>query len=165
MISCCIFHGRASRQSGLSYVEILLAVVLLAVALVPALQAVQTGIQSATIHEEISVQNFSLMSKMQAMRANKFYNLIISADDAGGFGLASDYSDPAGQKDRLLVYLSYYDADDEDGDSNVFTIIDPDSDGDGNPYTSIDPDPPISLIWVRVAVEATEHELTTLIQR
>ena len=69
----------------------------------------------------------------------------------GGFATAQQRPDPP--PNRILVYLSYSDAGDSDGDGNPFTILDPDADADNDPYTG--DTPRIALLWVSVRVQST----------
>ncbi len=153
------------RQSGLSYVEAIIAVLILSIALIPALQSVQSGIQSSRVKEEMTDLQFHLRSKMEQVRFLPFGVLTKAADSAGNYTAPSYLSDPSGQPDRRLVYLSFYDADDSDSDGDPFTIADPDSDGDSNPYTNIDPDPDISLLWIKVEIESNPYSLQTLVRQ
>lgn len=151
-----------SRQSGLSYVEVVLSVVIIAAALVPALQAVQTGIQSAAVHDDLTDAHYHLLSKLQTVQTRPFGELLAAAQASGVHTSASSYSDASGSENRRLVYLSYYDADDSDGDGNPFSISDPNFDADNDPYTSVAPDPGISLLWIRAEIEQSPYSLETL---
>lgn len=153
------------RQTGISYIEVMLATAILAVSLVPALQAVQSGIQSASVHESLATRHFSLVSRRQELHAESFASLVSAADAAGGSNIPTSYSDSAGSNDRVLVFLAAYDADNADSDGDVFTVVDPNTDGDNNPYTSADTDSPLSLLWMRIAIENGADELTTLVRR
>jgi hypothetical protein len=57
------------------------------------------------------------------------------------------YSDLAGSSDRRLVYLSRYDADNADGNGNVFDGADE------------------GLLWVKVEIEATSQSIEGLTSR
>jgi hypothetical protein len=72
----------------------------------------------------------------------------------------TSYSDAAGAADRVLVFLSYYDVADSDGDHDPFTLADPNTDGDNNPYTGTTPH--IALLWVRCELEGTNVAFETL---
>ena len=134
-----------TQQTGFSYAEVLLAALLLLMALGPALQSLQTGFAGAATHEELLVTSNRLTSRMEEMLAEPFGSLDQAALAAGDETTPSSYSDPAATPDRLLVYLSRYDADDADSDANPFTGTDE------------------GLIWVRVAIEGTPLSLETLV--
>ena len=134
---------RADRfRSGLSQVEVLVATLLVALALVPALEALQTGILGGAVHESLATRAPHLAGKLEELLAQPFAALKAEALASGGS--ASSYSDAGGTPDRRLVFLSGYDADD--------------ADGDGDPTTGADS----GLLWVRVEIEATSHVLETL---
>lgn len=154
-----------TRQKGLSYVEVLLSLIILAVAILPALDSIRSGIQAAVVHEEIIVDHYSLVSKMQEVKSTAFEDLLAAADAAGSFTNASSYSDDSGVEPRHLVFLSYYDADNGDSDDNLFTILDSNTDSDNNPYTSDASEPLLSLLWVSVELESSIHSLQTLVLR
>ena len=126
---------RVRRQSGLTLVEVIVALVLLSILMIPAMQAMQTGIVGADVHQNVAIHEARLSMRLEEMLAELFPDLVAAAVAAGGPSNATAYSDAAGPPDRLLVYLALYDGDDADGDGNAFTGGDPD------------------LLWVRVAVE------------
>jgi len=136
---------RARRfESGLTLVEVLVAIVLLALILIPAINALQTGVVGADVHADIASGHFRLTSRLEELLAEPFADLSDAAIAAGSPTTPSSYSEPAGPADRLLVYLSLYDGDNADTDDNPFTGTDPD------------------LLWIRVDVEGTVHTLQTL---
>ena len=133
-------HTRG-RQAGISYVEALLAVVVLGIGLVPALDSLQTAFSGASVNEALVIGQQQLASRLEEVAAEPYSSLDEAAQAAGSETVASSYSDPAGP-DRVLVFLSRYD-------------------GDADPFTTTDE----GLIWVRVTIENTAHELTTLVAR
>ncbi len=153
----------AQRQRGLSYVEVLVAMALIAVSLIPALDALQTGILGAGVHESYAVEHYHVTAKTEEILAQPFGSLLSAAAAAGNPNTLSSYTEAAGTPNRRLVYLSFYDADNSDGDNDPFTIADANSDADNNPYTGSDVD--ISLLWVRVVIEATAQSMETLTSR
>ena len=66
---------KRSRQAGFSYVEVLVATALIAVALVPMLDALRPGLQGAQIHSERAEIHFVLKGKMEEVLANRFHDL------------------------------------------------------------------------------------------
>jgi hypothetical protein len=116
-------------------VEVLLATALLALALVPALEALEIGVRGGGVHEAEVALHYRALGALEEVLAQPFSDL--EAEEIAAGGAASAYSDPPGTEDRRLVYLSGYDA---DGDS----IDDP------------------GLLRVRVEIEATAHLLETL---
>jgi hypothetical protein len=128
-------RDRNRRLAGFSYVEVLLATALLALALVPALEALEIGIRGGGVHEAELGLHYRARGALEAVLVQPFYELQAEAVAAGG--APSAYSDPPGTPDRRVVTLSGYDA---DGDTS----------------------PDAGLLHVRVEIEATAHVLETL---
>ena len=70
-------------QTGWSYVEILIATVLLALALTPALEALQTSVLGARIHEENATNSHRLAGRLEELLAEPFKDLDAAAAAAG----------------------------------------------------------------------------------
>lgn len=132
-------------QAGLSYVEALIAVSVLTLALVPALEMLQTAFTGAAAQETVVQWQQQLATRMESVLAEPFASLDDAALAAGSETTPSSYSDAAGGPDRLLVFLSRYDGDNADTDNDPFTGTD------------------AGLLWARVAIENTPYELTTLL--
>ena len=137
--------GKPSQQAGLSYAEALLAVVVLGLALVPAIQSLQMGFTGAVVQETMVQWQQELGTRTEEVLAEPFSNLDQAALDAGSETTPSSFSDAAGPPDRVLVFLSRYDGDNADSDNDPFTGTDE------------------GLLWVRVAIENTHYDLTTLV--
>ena len=135
------------HQTGLSYAEVLLAVTVLALALVPALDTLQTAMVGAQVHQDVSTTANTLASRLEEVLAEPHGALDDAAQAAGSPTTPSSYSDPAGPPNRVIVFLSRFDGDN--------------ADADGDPFTGVDE----GLLWVRVAVENTPFELITLTAR
>lgn len=146
-----------SRQiKGFLYIEVLVASLLIALAMIPAMNALQTGVASINIHQSLVTQQYNRLSKMEQLQSEPFNNLLTEAAEAGSKSTISSYSDAPGSVNRRLVYLSLYDA-----DADPFSLTDPNSDGDNNIYTGST----ANLIWIRVETEGTPQGLETLISR
>lgn len=139
--------NRNSKQAGLTLVEVLVAVVLLAILLVPAIQALQTGVVGADVHGDVASSHFRLTSRLEEVLAEPFVDLANAALAAGAATTESSYSDAAGPPGRVLVFLSLYDGDNADADNNPFTGTDDD------------------LIWARVDIEDSVYTMQTVIAR
>ena len=163
MITCGTAYLMPRHQAGISLVEVLVATVLLAVALVPMLDALQTGIQGAAIHESAATDHYQLLARMEEVLAEPFSNLQSAAAAAGNKNTPTSYSDVPGVPQRRLVYLSFYDAANSDADNDPFTIADANSDADNDPYTGTDVD--IDLLWVHVEIEGSVQIRETLTSR
>ena len=138
--------GNPRRMAGLTYVELLIATLLIVVALVPAIDALRPAVQGSGINQSETALHYHLIAGLEDVLAGPFGELDSEAQALGDPTVSSALlSDTAGSTDRRLVYLSLYDADNADGDNNPFTGIDE------------------GLIWVRVEVEGTSHALQTLV--
>lgn len=140
------FPGLDRRQEGFSYVEVLVAVVLIAVCLVPAIQALQTGILGASVQEELVSDHYALQAKMEEVLAESF-GALDAAGLAAGNPAASHNPTPPYSASPFTVYIARFDADD--------------ADGDGLHHTGAEDD----ILWVRVESEATGRFLETLTSR
>ncbi len=129
------------RSAGFSYLEVLVATVVLAIALVPAVEALRHGILGAAVHERVVAQRHHASGLLEEVLAEPFSALAAAATPTAGTPTA--YSDPVGTPERRLVYLRLYDADDDDND----------------PFSNPEPD----LLWVRVEIEGTAVGLETLV--
>lgn len=133
-----------SKQAGLTLVEVLVAMTLLTILLVPAMRALQTSVTGAEVHSDLAADHFRLTSRMEELLAEPFGDLEAAAAAAGGPGIATSYSEAAGPPGRLLVYLSLYDGDNADADDDPFTGAD------------------AGLLWIQVEAENTVHNLQTV---
>ncbi|MGB5335125.1 MAG: type II secretion system protein [Woeseiaceae bacterium] len=132
------------QQAGLTLVEVLVAVMLLLIILVPAMEAIRTSVTGAAVHSELASSQFRLTSRMEELLAEPFGDLEAAAIAAGSASVASSYSEAAGPPGRLIVYLSPYDGDNADLDKDPFTGTDP------------------GLLWIEVEAEGTVHRLRTV---
>jgi type II secretory pathway component PulJ len=152
--------ARRPRQAGFSQVEVLVALALIALALPPALEGLRIGLDSAGVQSRAAQLAARAAATMETLLAQPFADLRAAAAAAGTGTVPTGWSDAPGAPDRQLVYLSWYDAGDGDGDGNPFTILDPDPDGDANPWTG--GAPRIALLWARVEVEGTSVAFESL---
>ncbi len=129
-------------ESGLSYVEVLIATFLVAIALVPALDAMHSGIAGAGVHTELARNHYRLSEKVEELFAQPYFELAAEAATAGGSNnLVDAYSDAAGTADRRMVYLAFY-----DGHTRGFVGSD------------------TGLLWIRVAIEGGPQSVQTLVK-
>lgn len=144
------------QQQGFSYIEVLIASMLIALALSPALNALQTGIMSTGIHQALTTQHYQRLKKMEELQAESFVNLLAAAKAAASYSTATSYSDAVGTADRRRVFIALYDA-----DADPFTVTDANADSDNDPYTGAT----ANLLWVKVVTEGNSQSLETLISR
>lgn len=135
------------RQRGFGYVEALVAVVLLAIVIVPALDALTNTVRSAPLADQDDDLWQAVANKLSEVSAARFDDLDAAASMAGNPTTASLYSDASTVSPQVLVYLSRYDGDNADGDNNPFTGTDAD------------------LIWIRAVISDPPVEMSTLVTR
>jgi len=135
------------RQSGFSYMELLIATLLITIMLVPALEAMQSGIQGSGIHTQLAQNQYRMISKMEQTLALPFTELLAQADLVANptVLIPAPYSDNAGTEFRRLVFLARYDGDNADGNDNPFDGTD------------------AGLLWLRVTIENSPRSLETVI--
>lgn len=124
----------ARHQSGISYVEVLAAVIIVAIIVLPASNAIRGSVDAAAADSRATVNHFRLMSKLEEVLAEPFS--VVSARAAGST-TSTVYSDTGGTVDRRLVFIAAYDGDNADADNDPFTGVDP------------------ALLWVRVEIEGS----------
>jgi type II secretory pathway component PulJ len=134
------------KQQGLSYLEVMIATLLITVSLVPAMDALYSGLRGSDQANAALLRATALQQRMETLLAADFRQLGTLADTAADPTLAQPdpWSDPAGSQPRILVYLSRYDGDNADGDNNPFTGTETD------------------LLWIRVADEQGLTALETI---
>lgn len=125
-----------------------MVVILITTALIPAMDALYSGIMGSSIHQQRSVQHYKLLAKIEDVLARPFSELQKEADLATNSNDIIDrYSDPSGAEFRRLVYIDRYDADNADNDNNVFTGGEDD------------------LLWVKVITENSSDGIEILTRR
>jgi len=127
--------------------ELLIATLLITIMLVPALEAMQSGIQGSGVHYSLADENHRLVAKMESTLARPFAELLTQADLVADptVLIPAPFSDPPGTPSRRMVFLARYDGDDADGDKNSFTGTD------------------TGLLWLRVTIENSPRALETVI--
>ena len=137
-----------SNMSGFSYVEVLIATVLIAIVLVPAMDALIPAVTGSGIHETYTEDHYQLNALFEEVLAEPLTDLDAAATAAGSETTATTYSDDYtyddGRQISRNVYLSRYDGDNADSDNNPFTGIDE------------------GLIWVRVEIANTTLSMQSL---
>ncbi len=137
----------ARQQRGAAYLEVLIASVILALALAPAMQSLYSGLRSNEVHLAQLQLHHRAENMMVEMLGTPFDELDAEAQAVADPTVATAYSDAPATADRRLVYLSRFDGNNADADDDDFTGID-----DG-------------LLWIRVEIENTPVTLYTLRRR
>jgi len=132
-------------QRGLTYVEILIATIILLVGLLPALDALRGAVMGTGTNDAYVQAQHRLYGQLEAVLAEPFADLDDAAQAAGSRTTPTAYSEPGGTPGRLLVFIARYDGDNADADSNPFTGVDE------------------GLLWIQAAVENTPYALETLV--
>lgn len=99
-------HHDRSRIAGIAYVEVLVALMLVMVALVPALEALQSGIRGAQTLGGVAGRDASLRAKMEEVLAKPYDVLLAETNLSGGNTTTSvsvALSDAAGQERRIVI--------------------------------------------------------------
>lgn len=100
-----------SSQRGFSYAEVLLSVILLAILLVPAMQALNTAILGGS--NNLAAKQLALRSKMEEVLSKPFGKLYAETYLSGGnttTSISTNFSDTSGVADRRIVVLYRFDA-------------------------------------------------------
>jgi len=142
-----IFAFVPGRQTGATYIEVLIASALIVISLVPMTDAVRGAIDGTSAHEEAAVQHLHLIAKLEDVLAEMFSSLETAATDAGSASVPTSYSDSKGSANRRVVYLSLYDGDNADSDDDPFTGVDP------------------GLMWIRAEIEGTLMSVESLVSK
>jgi type II secretory pathway pseudopilin PulG len=123
------------RANGFSYVEVLIAMLIIVIALVPAINSLRGALKSSEAHTERATAHFHLSSRIHEILALPLTALDVEALVVDDATVPTSYSDGAGSTRRRLVYLARYDGDNADGDGDRFTGGDE------------------GLLWVKVQLE------------
>ena len=136
--------------AGFTYVEVLIATLLIVVTLLPAIQALYPAVAGAGYHSSRVEDHYRLAGRMEELLAEPFPDLDAAATAAGNETTPTTYSDtvthPDGRQITLNEFLSRYDADNIDADNNTFTDTEDD------------------LIWIRVEIAGTTTGLQSLLR-
>lgn len=142
-------HRTKANMTGFSYVEVLVAVVLITLVLIPALDALSPGLAGSGIHKTTVEDHYQLTGKLERVLIEPFGQLKKAANAAGGPSTPTTYSDVYGFADCLQidcnVFIARYDGDNADADNDPFTGTD-----DG-------------LLWVRIAIPGTGMSIESLV--
>lgn len=154
MAALCSRAARAVRSgadrrgcTGIAYLEVLVAVVLLGVGLAPALEALTSAGRSTDGQYALAATHYGLQERMETLLAEPYAALLAEASTPGSPTASAAYSDTGGTPNRRLVYITAYDGDD--------------ADGNGNPFDGTDDD----ILWVRIEVENAHHAVESLVTR
>ncbi len=112
------------RTSGYSYVEVMVAAVLLSVSLVPATEALRVIMGASTDNRQQLTLQYAALARMESTLAQPFAALEQEASSTGGT-TSSSYSDPVGTPNRIVVFVAPHDIDNVPPDNDPLTDTDP----------------------------------------
>jgi len=146
-MTCELKAKHKKRDQGFTYIEVIIAVMVLSIALIPAIRAVRESLAVSRGQEMLVANTYSVYAKMEYVLAQPYETLSQAAMAAGTATIPTSLSDPAATPGRRLVYLASYDGDNEDSDNNPFTGGEPD------------------LLWVKVQLEGEPLSMESLVTR
>ncbi len=133
---------RSRYSRGISYPEVLAAVVMMAVLLVPAIEALRSALFSSVSHEQLLLEHYALRSKVEDLLSRPFGELEINAaGEATPSALSDAYLLANGSSVQRDVYIAAHDMDNADADNNPRTGTD-----DG-------------ALWLRVSIPNSNHSI------
>ena len=131
------------RERGITYLEILIAITLIAIALVPMMNSLQTGLQGAALHKTKVEVLHVLTGELEQVLVEPFDDLDAAATAAGAHTTPTTYSDATATV-PFNIFIWRYDVDNADSDGDVFTGGEDD------------------LLWVKVELLDASESLETL---
>ena len=142
------FTHKHSNSAGFSYVEVLVATVLIAIVLVPAMESLLPGVAGSGIHETFAEDHYQLTGRLEEILAEPYGDLDAAGIVAGNETTPTTYTDvfiyTNGRQITRNIFISRYDGDNADADNNPFTGTD-----DG-------------LLWVSATIVGSALRLETL---
>ena len=141
-----IIKRKSALQKGVSYIELLVATILIAIALVPMMNSLQAGLQGASLFQKKSQSHYVLIGNLEKVLAEPFDDLDSAATAAGAYTSPTTYSESAAPI-PFNVFIWRYDVDNADSDNNEFTGGEED------------------LLWVKVSLVDNGQSLETFISK
>ena len=144
------------RQQGLSYIEVLIATAILAVALVPAINALYPAIAGSSVYQSETEIHYHLTAKLEEVLAQPFDELYQEAKSLGDEKIPSGlFSDPIGSSTRRLVFLSNYQP------VSLSLVEDPLVTTTNSSFSTADS----GLLWIAVQLESNGLRMASLVSR
>lgn len=132
-------------SSGYAYIEVLIAVVLVATSLAPMMDSLAQAIRVQTQQADQRQALHFTTSLMEQTLSTDYAALDAEAVLVNDATVATAYSDPTGTDLQRLVYLARYDLDNADADNNPLTG------GDAG------------LLWIRVTSADGRYDFQNLV--
>lgn len=89
--------------------------------MVPAMSAITASMRTFEYQKNTHSEYLDFITKLETVLARPFSELSEEAKAINDSTVATKFSDPIGTRERKLIYLSHFDLDNLDNDSNVFT--------------------------------------------
>ena len=106
---------------GFLYVDVLVALLVLATCLPAALSALTSATRAAAEERAVGARRYRVNGMLEQLLATPHAALDAAAVAADGPTVPTSYSDPAGTPERRLVFIARYDVDNADADGNGLT--------------------------------------------
>lgn len=135
----------SQQFGGYAYVEVLIAVVLVATCLAPMVESIAQAVRIQTQQVDQRDALHFTTSLMEQTLSTKYQDLDLEAVAVNDATAQTSYSDPTGTEHQRLVYLARYDLDNADSDNDPLTG------GDAG------------LLWVRVTSADGRYDLQNLL--
>lgn len=113
-----------TRQGGYSYVEVLVAAIILAGALVPASGALRDVLHASTQSRALLALQYEAFGAFEMLQTAPYGQLEAQAQTTGGTVPSALYSEAATTPNRMLVWVFPHDLDNADGDGDPLTGAD-----------------------------------------
>lgn len=133
------------QTEGYAYVEVLIAVVLVATCLAPMMESLAQAVRIQTLQADQRDALHFTTSLMEQTLSTSYQELDVEAVAVNDATAETAYSDPAGTENQRLVYLARYDLDNADSDNDTLTG------GDAG------------LLWIRVTSADGRYDLQNLL--
>jgi type II secretory pathway pseudopilin PulG len=141
---------KITHSPGFSYAEVLIAIAVIGVCLVPAMDALRSGVSGTDIYESTLIDHYALQTKMEEVLTKSFSDLAAASSEAGSLTMPTSYSDAVpftttdGRQITRQVYIWPYDGDNADSDNDPFSGTD------------------VGILYVKVQINDSPLTLETL---
>lgn len=144
-------HSCVAPAHGFAYVELLVAIAVLTVCLAPALESLHSSLALPGLQEAMTIDQYALVAKTEAVLAEGFTDLDAAAAAAGGPSTPSSYSDVFTTSDGRQLSRNVY----------LWPLDGDNADLDAAPFTGTD----AGILYVKVAIVGTALLHETLVVR
>ncbi len=137
--------GNYRRQGGMSYPEVVAAVLLLSIMLVPTMDALRAALRGSDIQVKNTIDHYLLIAKMEAVLARPYSELAaLAGDESIATSLSDSVISSDGRSLQRQVFIAPHDADNADADDDLRTGTD------------------AGIVWVKVSIANSNHSVQSL---